>query len=94
MEENGGKNTELKMDCVFAFCMRPMIFITFITVRKSAKSSRQKLPNLTVSASLIAQSFSPNSAQDGQQVCRPAQTRVTKLSASCEFQCDQNARRK
>jgi hypothetical protein len=44
--------------------------------------------------STIAQSFSPLLARDGPQVCCPDPTRATNLSPSCEFQCDQNARRK
>jgi hypothetical protein len=35
---------------------------------------------------ILAQSFSPNLAQDGQQTCRPAQKWVTSLSASSKKQ--------
>jgi hypothetical protein len=37
----------------------------------------------------IAHSFKHNQTWQGTQVCRPAQTRETNLSPSCEFQCDQ-----
>jgi hypothetical protein len=43
---------------------------------------------------IIAQSFKHNQTWLGRQVCHPDQTRETNLLPSCEFQCDQNARRK